>query len=341
MKNTTIQLFSLCTIMFLIVVSCTHDASDYPVVDSGNGNNPPLDTLPCDSTNVSYVGTILPIFEAHCISCHAPPTPDAGIDLTNFETVAFIAQNGSLIGAIRHREGYNPMPANGLPLTECEILKIEKWIGDTTFTPGGSSGIPYDPDTVYFQNEVLPLLLSSCGISGCHDQATAEDDVILTSYYFVMQTAEVVPFEPWENDIIEKVYETDPDDRMPPPPAPPLTQDQKDMIYTWIQQGALNNHFDVEDCDSVNVTFAGMVFPIIQNSCFGCHSGTAPEGGIHLTNYSQIAAVGAIPPGNPGSLLGAVTWATGNIPMPKNGPHLSNCDIAQIREWINDGMPDN
>ena len=29
------------------------------------------------------------------------------------------------------------------------------------------------------------------------------------------------------------------------------------------------------------------------------------------------------------------------IPMPENGQQLSDCKIAQIRKWINDGMPDN
>ena len=64
------------------------------------------------------------------------------------------------------------------------------WINDTTFDPGG---IPCDPDTIYFQNDVLPLFQSSCGIAGCHDPLTAEGEVILTSYYYVMQTADVEP----------------------------------------------------------------------------------------------------------------------------------------------------
>ena len=113
------------------------------------------------------------------------------------------------------------------------------------------------------------------------------------------------------------------------------------MIYTWILQGALNNYCDQEECDSINVSFSETVFPIIQNSCYGCHSGTEPGGGIYLTNHSEIANAGAIAPVNTGSLLGAITWASGNIPMPQNGQQLTDCKIAQIRKWINDGMPDN
>ena len=301
----------------------------------------PPDTTDCDTTFITYPGTVYPIFEANCISCHSPPTPEGGIDLTNYEHVSFLAQSGQLLGSINHEAGFVPMPDNAPPLSDCEKLQIAKWVNDTTFTPGGGGGIPCDPDTVYFQNDILPLFISSCGVAGCHDEATAEGEVILTSYYYVMQTADVEPFEPWESDIIEVINDSDPDDRMPPPPAPPLTQDQKNMIYDWIAQGALNNYCEVEDCDSVNVTFSGQVFPIIQNSCYGCHSGADPGGGIYLTNYNQIKSAGAISPGNSGSLLGSITWVNGNSPMPQNGPPLSDCDIAQVRKWINDGMPDN
>lgn len=299
----------------------------------------PPDTTECDSSFVTYPGTVYPIFQANCISCHGPPTPAAGIDLTDYEDVSFIAQSGALMGVIQHLPGYTPMPDNAPPLTECEIALVQKWINDTTFQEPG--GIPCDPDTAYFQNDVLPLLQSSCGIAGCHDPLTAEGEVILTSYYYVMQTADVIPFEPWESDLWEKIEDDFQSDRMPPPPAPPLNQDQKDLIYNWILQGALNNYCDQEDCDSINVTFSETVFPIIQNRCYGCHSGANPSGGISLTNHSQVADAGAISTGNSGSLLGSITWTSGNIPMPKNGAQLSECKIAQIRKWIEDGMPDN
>ena len=298
----------------------------------------PPDTTDCDTTNITYPGTIYPIFEANCISCHSGPTPEAGIDLTDFQDVAFLAQSGALMGSIQHLLGYSAMPKNAPPLTNCEILQIQLWINDTNFV---EPGIPCDPDTVYFQNTVLPLLQSTCGTTDCHDPETAEHDVILTSYQYVMQTTEINPFEPWDSEIWDVIENDFQSNRMPPPPAPPLNQDQKDIIYNWILQGALNNYCDQEDCDSVNVFFAETVFPIIQNNCYGCHSGSDPNGGISLTNYNQIKAAGSISPGNPGSLLGTITHAPGNVPMPENGSPLSDCNIAQIRKWINDGMPDN
>lgn len=40
------------------------------------------------------------------------------------------------------------------------------------------------------------------------------------------------------------------------------------------------------------VSFASQVFPIVQNKCMPCHSGTSPSGGISLTNYTQVKAIG-------------------------------------------------
>jgi mono/diheme cytochrome c family protein len=324
--------------LLFLVLSCEHTPDDIEPVNTGT--EPPLDSTLCDSTVITYSGTVFPIFQANCISCHNQPMPAAGIDLNDYETVAFIAQNGALTGAIKHLSGYIPMPQKGPPLTDCEIGLIQKWINDTTFNPG-SAGISCDPDTAYFENDILPLLQSSCGIVGCHDPESAQDGVILTSYFYVIQTAGIEPFQPGESEIYEVITETDPDKRMPLPPNAPLTSDQKNLIYTWIAQGALNNYCEQEHCDSVNVTFTGTVFPIIQNNCYGCHSGASPGGGILLTDYNQVKSQGATPHGTYGSLLGAVTWASGNIPKPQNGNKLSACDIAQIRKWIVDGMPDN
>ena len=299
-----------------------------------------IDTTECDSSFVSYPGTVFPILQQNCITCHSQPIPAAGLDFNNYQNVAFVAQSGQLLGAIKHLTGFIPMPQNGPPLTDCEIGLIQKWVNDTTFNPGGG-GNPCDPDTVYFQNDVLPLIQSSCGVIGCHDPGTHEEGVILTSYQSIMQTAEVVPFDPQESKLYEVITDNDPDDRMPPPPAAALNSSQINMIYKWIQQGALNNYCEQLDCDSVNVSFSQDVFPIVQNRCYGCHSGANPNGGISLTNYQQIKSKASIPTGSPGSLLGAITWGAGNVNMPQNGAKLSDCDIGIIRNWIAEGMQNN
>lgn len=208
--------------------------------------------------------------------------------------------------------------------------------GDTTSNNNPPPGIPCDPDTVYFVNTILPLLQSSCGVSGCHDAGSAQDGVILTDYANILATGEITPGNPSDSELYEKITETDPDKIMPPPPRSPLTADQINLIRLWILQGAKNNHCDQTDCDTTNITFSATIFPVIQNSCLGCHSGAAPSGGIRLESHADVVAQV-----NSGRLLGAIRHEQGYSPMPQNGAKLSDCDITQFEKWIENGAPNN
>jgi len=96
-----------------------------------------------------------------------------------------------------------------------------------------------------------------------------------------------------------------------------------------------------QQCDTVNVTYSQTIWPVINDNCITCHSGTAPSGNILLDNYSNISAHAQIPAGQPGSLYGAVSHDPGNSAMPKSGAKLSDCRITQIRIWIESGTPNN
>jgi hypothetical protein len=122
---------------------------------------------------------------------------------------------------------------------------------------------------------------------------------------------------------------------MPPPPKAPLNAEQIAKIETWILQGAKDNSCD-EDCDTTNVTYSGTVWPILETSCVGCHSGPTPQGGINLSDYTNVVAVA-----NTGKLYGAISHSEGYSPMPKNLPKLSDCKIDQVKIWIDDGTPNN
>jgi hypothetical protein len=206
---------------------------------------------------------------------------------------------------------------------------------DTGGVDTSLGGNPCHPDSVYFANDILPLLVSSCAIPGCHDPATAEDGVVLNSYNNIINTGDIEPGDPSDSDLYEVITETDPDKVMPPPGSGlSLTPDQIMDIFVWIQQGALDN--SCSDCDTTDVTFSGTVWPIVNTSCTGCHSGSSPQGGVSLTNHAQVAAAAAN-----GSLLGTLRAEPGYTLMPFGGPALSECAIAAIERWIEDGSPDN
>jgi hypothetical protein len=94
-------------------------------------------------------------------------------------------------------------------------------------------------------------------------------------------------------------------------------------------------------CDTSNVTYSGTVYPIINENCSGCHTGSTPQGNVLLADYQSISAQAAIPAGQYGSLYGAISHNPGNSPMPKNGTKLSDCKISQIKVWIDAGRPNN
>ncbi len=194
-------------------------------------------------------------------------------------------------------------------------------------------GIPCDPDSVYFQNDILPLLVSNCAISGCHDAETHEEGIILSTYEDVMNDHDdlIDPGDANDSELYEQLFEDD-DDRMPPPPNAPLSAAEKDLIYTWIEQGAHNNH--CEDCDTSNVTYTGTIQPVISAFCLGCHSGASPSGDIDLSDYTGISTVAAN-----GSLVGAVNHEAGFVSMPYGGSWLPQCQIDQITIWVEAGFP--
>lgn len=188
-------------------------------------------------------------------------------------------------------------------------------------------------DTVYFQNKVLPLLNSSCAMSGCHDDITHKDGVNLSTYGYIMATGGVRPGNPTNSKLYKVLNETG-GDRMPPPPAAAFTQAQKDIIYKWILQGAKNNACN--DCDTTVFTYAAAIAPLVSNYCKGCHNPASLGGGIDLSTYAGVKAIA-----QNGKLMGSIRHQAGFIAMPQGGTKLSECKITQFQKWVDAGAPNN
>ena len=91
-------------------------------------------------------------------------------------------------------------------------------------------------------------------------------------------------------------------------------------------------------CDLTNVTFSGTVKPILQASCFSCHSNSnasSSGGGIMLENYADLKSSAS------GRLMGAVNHVSGYSAMPKGGGKLTDCEISQLQKWIDNGVLNN
>jgi mono/diheme cytochrome c family protein len=204
---------------------------------------------------------------------------------------------------------------------------------------GGSNPPPVvscSPDTAYFQQQVLPIFISNCSVSGCHDAISHQDGVILTNYAQIMNTGDIRPGNPNGSEAFEKITDPDNSDRMPPAPRSRLSASQIDVIRKWIMQGAKNNSCQSSSCDTSQVRYSTTIRNIISNKCQGCHSGNSAGGGYDYSSYAGLKARA-----DDGKLLGAVYHMPGYSAMPKNGNMLSDCELVQIRKWVNAGAPNN
>ncbi|HQU60287.1 MAG: hypothetical protein KDD02_22520 [Phaeodactylibacter sp.] len=94
--------------------------------------------------------------------------------------------------------------------------------------------------------------------------------------------------------------------------------------------------YPIQECNTNNVTYSGIVAPIIQNNCLQCHSAAANLGNVVLEGYDNLKGFA-----DSGRLLGAVKHQSGYSPMPQSAPQLGDCLIARIEQWIDDGAPNN
>jgi hypothetical protein len=89
-------------------------------------------------------------------------------------------------------------------------------------------------------------------------------------------------------------------------------------------------------CDTIGIiSYSSRVLPIIQGYCISCHSSSMASGGIVMGTYSNDKSLAIN-----GKLMGSITHASGFVPMPQGGK-LSNCNIALIKKWIDEGTPNN
>jgi hypothetical protein len=222
-----------------------------------------------------------------------------------------------VLNACQHKPILPPPPNNNNPI-------------DTS-----SSGLnPCSPDTIYFKNDIYPIITSNCTMSGCHNATDKADGIKLVDYNSIIKDGNIVAGDLDESKLYREIIETDPDKRMPLN-LPALSSTDIDKIRKWILQGALNN--ECTDCDtSMAMSYTSHITPIINANCKGCHNSANPSAGIDVTTYNTLKTIV-----DNGKLLGVIAHQIGYSPMPKNGSKLSDCNIAKITKWINNGAPNN
>jgi hypothetical protein len=211
--------------------------------------------------------------------------------------------------------------------------KHEPLVAPVTKDPTPPDTIPSGTSGVCFTKDVLPIFQSYCAKAGCHDAAT-NGDYVLDSYDHIIRRG-ITAGNSSNSKVYRVIVTTDPGDVMPPPGELQLTQAQKDIIKKWIDEGAKNTAC-TSNCDPNLFTYSGFIQPLLQKNCIGCHSGSNAGGGLDYTNYSTVKTVALN-----GKLYGSISHMPGYIPMPNTSSKLSDCEITQVKKWIDAGAPQN
>lgn len=197
--------------------------------------------------------------------------------------------------------------------------------------PGNGSSQSCDPDSVYFENQILPIFIGSCAVTGCHDLTTKADGIALVNYSDIMRG--IKPGDPNDSEYFEVISDTKSDDLMPIDPQTgegfSLPASQIAIIEEWINQNAPNNF--CTDCDTTEFSFSGPVSAIMATSCatsIGCHANGSSFG--QFSSYENIR-----PYIDNGSFMDRVVIKKD---MPIAAP-LPECDITIIRKWLEEGAP--
>ncbi len=210
-------------------------------------------------------------------------------------------------------------------------------------------------DDICFERDVLPIFQENCALSGCHNSESRKHGYVFDSYENITTSNRgraIIPYNLKKSKVYKKITEDTNEDRMPPPPNPPLTGTEISVINKWIMAGAPNSKCgDVgkvnkdlssdsvkvtesvdNSCDTLNLVYKD-IQPIVEKNCYKCHSGNAAGELFNLETYAQVKEKG-----NEGKLYGAINHLPGFKSMPKKSPKLQGCELAKLNAWINSGM---
>jgi hypothetical protein len=84
----------------------------------------------CDTSNITYAQSIVPIMAQSCNGCHGGSAPSANVITDTYEGLKQIADDGRLWGTVNHENGYSPMPKDLPKLNDCDLTRISIWLNN-------------------------------------------------------------------------------------------------------------------------------------------------------------------------------------------------------------------
>lgn len=138
----------------------------------------------------------------------------------------------------------------------------------------------YNPD-VCFQENILPIFVTKCSISGCHNSSSHAAGYNFSDYEGIMKG--VKPKHPYQSEVFNVIRGNN--------PSMPVGQklDEKEVTYIklWIKMGAQNTS-NCSSCDTSSYSYSGRIKPVITTWCIGCHNSTNAGGNYDFSTYNGV-----------------------------------------------------
>ncbi len=354
MKRVTI-ISGLTLPAFLLLFGCSDLGNRAP---TGSG------TVPSDSIN--FTNDVLPIFQAHCTSCHSGSSPSGQLDLSTFAGVldnigpsAPVVQPGNPNNSmlVKRLTGAVPplMPQGGPQLPSADLATISLWIEQGALNStggGGGGGGGGGADTVSYTNDIQPIFTNFCVSCHAAPALPSYGALDLTSYSGLMSAAGpnaplVVPGDSLNSYLVQRLKGAATPQM--PQNATPLSAVQVSLICLWIQQGAVDDTGGGGGggggggADSVSYT--NDVQPLFNSYCTSCHAAPASPGygGLDLTTYSSLMSASGphapvvVPGDSTASYIVQRLKGTATPQMPQGAAPFSTAQISLICLWIQQG----
>lgn len=170
--------------------------------------------------------------------------------------------------------------------------------------------------TVSFRGDVVPIIVS--GGCGCHNNGIATRAVQFShadTIFYDAILARTGLLDAWVNGGTH-----------PGGGVIDFTENQKNIIRTWLKQGAKD---DGGGCTVTGtITYTAKILPLYTSTCKGstCHGGIAAN-----LDYSKMVAKKDV--------LTAMMNSSGATGHPGPALSLSTCTVNLFKEWIAQGQP--
>lgn len=123
MNSNKLVVFATILAVLFSIMSCEKENEE----DLNDDDN----VTTCETEDVTFSGKVTDILEQYqCVSCHNSIAASGGVMLHDYANVKVYADNGKLLGSIKHESGFSAMPQGSGKIPSCNIEQIEAWIND-------------------------------------------------------------------------------------------------------------------------------------------------------------------------------------------------------------------